>query len=247
VTLAAAVAELYARFERYPLRIDTEPCAHCHSPEEERLLHGKTLRRLSAQELAGFASDAMLTWGDTQDLKHFLPRIFEIVAADDFGWPDLEVVFAKLRHAEWRAWPEEEIGVVERYLMAKWHAVLASFPAVPERHGADTTLCAIAQAVDDLGPFLQAWHDAPGEAATMHLASLVWDNASGLTTGSGFGSAFWTDRGAQREQLRRWLCASAVLDRLTSAFYSASSDEAERAISAAISVVEVLVEGRKWG
>jgi hypothetical protein len=242
--LAAAVAELYARFESYPLRSDTDPCAHCHSPEEERVLHSRSLRMLSARDLAAYAADAMLTWGGAEDLKHFLPRIFEIVATEDFGWPDLEVVFSKLRHAGWSEWPPGEIAAVERYLRAKWRAALVVFPPRPQRHDADSTLCAIAQAVDPLEPFLRAWLDTPGEAPARHLASYLWDSASGLTTGSGFGSAFWSDRRAQQDELRRWLCTRAVLERLNRAFFSASSEEAEGAISRAISIAEVLVPGR---
>ncbi len=240
-SLQRAVADLYARFERYPLRPYTEPCEHCFTRDEERVLHGRTIRQLSPQELAQFAESAMLTWGDTADLKHFLPRIFEVVATGDFGWPDLEVVYAKLRHADWRTWPDDEVQAVERYLLAKWRHVLAAYPPQPAKHDADTTLCALAQAADELEPFLAAWLDAPGEAPARHLASFVWDSAPGLTTGSGFGSAFWGDRRAQQEQVRRWIVRAPVLQRLEGAFFDASSEEAATALSKAVEVLGVLV------
>ena len=97
--LTLAVRGLYDTFARYPLPANTGPCSCCHDEAEERVLHSARLRDLTKEMLRGYACDALLTWGALHDFKHFLPRIFEIVATDDFNWPDLEVVFGKLQQA----------------------------------------------------------------------------------------------------------------------------------------------------
>jgi hypothetical protein len=188
----------------------------------------------------------MLTWGGVEELKHFLPRILDIVATGDFGYPDLEVVFSKLRHADWRRWPQQEVRSVEQYLAAKWRTVLGVFPAprlataVRGGHDADTVLCAIGQAVDSIQPSLTAWLEAEGEAPARHLAAFLYDNARCLTLSAGLRNAFWSDRPVQCQQVRGWVREPAVLDRLNRAFFCASNDEAEEAFSTAVMVAEAV-------
>ena len=81
--LKDAIEGLYRVFERYPLRPSTEPCLHCHEPDEERVLHEHLLRELSAEDLSGYAGEALMVWGTEVDFKHFLPRIMEITVAQD--------------------------------------------------------------------------------------------------------------------------------------------------------------------
>jgi len=236
--LGLAVARLYEAFSRYPLRSTTSPCLHCHSPQEETVLHERPLHDLSVEALRGFAADAMMTWGDVYDFKHFLPRLFEIVATDDFNWPDLPVVFAHLTRGEWRIWPESERTACEAYLIAKWNATLSKFPAI---HDADEVLCALGQCSEDLRPYLQAWTGADGEPPVRHLAAFLWDNGQSLIEGRGLRNAFWSgDKHKQQIQVREWLRDPSLVQHVEKAFFNASSFEIENELSTAMTLLEAL-------
>lgn len=68
--LSEAVDNLYRTFEEYRRRSNTEPCPHCHTPEQECRLHSKPLHKLTADDLKEYASDALYTWGTEHDFKH---------------------------------------------------------------------------------------------------------------------------------------------------------------------------------
>lgn len=112
----AAVEGLYRTFARYPLRAVIHSCPHCKLEDAETRLHVAPLRRLSRDELAVYAAKAMMTFGDEDDFRHFLPRIAEL-AADRGGWGVPELC-RKLAYARWDSWPEPERAAVERWLDA---------------------------------------------------------------------------------------------------------------------------------
>lgn len=52
------------------------------SESDKAALHSKKLRELENKEICGYAFSAITTWGDLNDFKHYLPRIFELAAAN---------------------------------------------------------------------------------------------------------------------------------------------------------------------
>jgi hypothetical protein len=228
-----AIDGLYEAFATRPLRECTERCEHCATVEDERTLHAAPLRQVGAAAIARYAAHAMTTWGDERDFAHFLPRIFEIAATQD--WPDVEVVLAKLRRAGWRAWPDAEQRAVERYLSALWGATISTdHPA----HDASAVLCAIAQAVDDVGPYVAAWQDDRSAAATGHLVAFAlfeWQpRRRRLANG------FWADRREQEHQVIDWLTSTEVVARLT----EAATEPGVRWADEALVALQVMTDGR---
>ncbi len=174
--LLTAVEGLYDTFNRYPLRADTNACPCCHKPEQERLLHTQRLRELTAEHLRMYVADAMLVWGNEDDYRHFLPRIFELmITLDDpkFELAMAPIVFNKLHFANWANWPIEEQNVVRRYFLIAWKALLRTSPDDLGLTDAADWLSGIAQAEDDLQPYLEAWRKEESNEATRHLAALI--------------------------------------------------------------------------
>lgn len=171
--LRAAIENLYVAFASYPLRDDTNPCACCHSPEDEKRLHRASLRNLSTEHLQQYAADALLVWGSGPDFKHFLPRIFELQVANGWDWVDPEVAFNKLRHGEWRYWPAIEQHAIEKFFDALWACILDGRPHPDYGWEIEGWLCGIAQAVSNLSPYLEAWTGLDTENANLNLASLI--------------------------------------------------------------------------
>jgi len=85
-----AIETLYEAFRNYELRSTTDSCSCCHSPEDELRLQSKPLNKLSGRALRIYAMDAIYTWGTGDDFKHFIPRLFELLA-DGLG-PETDFV-----------------------------------------------------------------------------------------------------------------------------------------------------------
>jgi hypothetical protein len=131
--LSEAIENLYRVFAGYGLNPDTQPCPCCHSSEDDQRLRSKLLRKLGPKDLYSYTSDALYTWGSESDLKHFLPRIFELLTQDSPDFVDPECVFGKLTCASggstsWHTWPAAEQAAISDYSRAVWNAVLDSDP-----------------------------------------------------------------------------------------------------------------------
>jgi hypothetical protein len=108
-TLQDSIENLYSVFSSFRLRDRIEACNHCHGSKDDQLIRSKPLRLLGVDELHNYLGDAMTTWGDDYDFRHFLPRILELCALDErltFPFVDESIIFGKLRYGKWRTCPE---------------------------------------------------------------------------------------------------------------------------------------------
>src|SRR5690348_8193737 len=81
---ARAVEHLYSVFKRYPLRTTVTGCPHCVFPTDNDRLHSKPLEKLTAHDLVKYAQKAVTTWGGVDDLRHFFPRLAELLTDHEF-------------------------------------------------------------------------------------------------------------------------------------------------------------------
>ncbi|HLP51858.1 MAG TPA: hypothetical protein VK154_13310 [Chitinophagales bacterium] len=70
-----------------------------------------------------FTHKALTTWGEVEDFKHFLPRIFELMATSEFA-DDVTILY-KLDYGEFDTWDETEKDAVKQFLLAWWADVAA--------------------------------------------------------------------------------------------------------------------------
>lgn len=217
--LAEVIESMYHAFEAYRLKPDTKPCPCCHSSEDDQRLRSKLLRKLGPKDLYGYATDALYTWGDESDFKHFMPRIFELLAQDSRDFVDPQSVFGRLLYVSsgsrsWRTWPIPEQTAICDYSRAVWDAVLASDPDKLS-YGAYDWLCSFAQAESDLSNYLDRWLTASSISAHRNLARMiVWEGVPNTTHP---GSGYWAQREQQWQQLVDWVRRPEVKDKLASA------------------------------
>ncbi len=117
--LKISIESLYSTFSRYLFRSNMESCPCCVSDNDKKKLNTKQLRELTEEDLSKYAFKAMTTWGDTDDFKHFLPRIFELLSTTEFI-VDTFVVLGKLNHGEWKTWSPVEQKAIHNFLIAWW-------------------------------------------------------------------------------------------------------------------------------
>jgi hypothetical protein len=234
-TLRASVERLYHVFEKYPLRSMIEGCPHCISAKDGKQIHSRPLRLLSSDDLELYSFKAMTTWGDEQDFRHFLPRIFELIAFDDKFSVDIEIVFDKLPYGKWRKWPVDEQHAIEEYFRALWLRVLS----IPQHFlSVDSCICGIAQAVDNIRPYLTDWRRS-NKTAVLQLCGFVEENASTLIN-RGTLSVFWRERQAQVQQIMNWLVEPETTAFLEQTFLDVGSDPAAEEISKAVELVAAM-------
>lgn len=101
--------DIYLQFNLYPLKSKIEGCPHCELAGADSGLHSKALNLLSWDDLQIFIFKSMTTFGDVDDFKHFLPRIFELYITDYWNSPyDFGLFLSKLEYANLAGWPLQE-------------------------------------------------------------------------------------------------------------------------------------------
>jgi hypothetical protein len=206
--LRTAIENLYEMFAAYPLRADTNACACCHSAYDEQRLHMKPLRKLNADDLRQYAGDALFVWGEVDDFKHFLPRIFELEVEHGDSFVDPQVAFGKLNYGEWRRWSDAEQRCIEHFLKVLWDGVLETEP--PESKGMEIEdwLCGIAQAEAQLSPCLGKWLEAETDNARLNLAAFIAH--SDFAKPNRRPSDYWNNRPELFDEVAAWVRSEAV-------------------------------------
>ena len=171
--LYEAIEQLYKVFNKYPANpnMDGSPMYH-DLAQWNRALLAKPLRELSMEEdLNVYYAKAMTTWGDVNDFKHFLPRIFELLTIMPTGIME-EVALNKLHYGHYKTWPAAEQAAVHRFLLAFWQVLLNE-----ESEWTDALFNqyfpAIANVFPDFNRLLELWAAANSQEAAQRLAFFV--------------------------------------------------------------------------
>lgn len=117
--LRSSIDSLYIVFSAYPLSAILDGCPCCVFDTDKDKIHSKPLRKLNGDDLSPYAFKAMSTWGNVNDFKHYLPRILDLLSAEELPL-DVFIVTDKLDYAKWREWPQEEQHAIETFLYAWW-------------------------------------------------------------------------------------------------------------------------------
>jgi hypothetical protein len=231
--LSTAIEGLYEAFALYPLPEYTDPCPCCHTAADESMLHSAPLRQLGVSELRDYAGDALLVCGGVAEFKHFLPRIFDLYfndpeSASDFV--DAEILFNKFRHGQWLTWPTQEQNAVRIFLHALWADILRDPPPPESFTDVESWLCSIAQAEDDLEPYLLQWLDDQRMSASLALSSMLLSDAGR--------NPFWDSRDEQCTQFQDWKKSRSVLKKLQEARIESTSVAEKNEFEAALGYLD---------
>ncbi|AHM59259.1 hypothetical protein D770_04960 [Flammeovirgaceae bacterium 311] len=118
-----AVNQLYGVFSNYRLNtsMDASPLYdEEHINEWNRTVSSNELSVLTGEQLSLFVSKVCYTWGEINDFKHFLPRIFELIANYNEEPIEAWIAFDKLDYCDWKNWKPVEFKAVLDYLKALW-------------------------------------------------------------------------------------------------------------------------------
>jgi hypothetical protein len=231
--LRSAIKDLYRTFSRYPLRSDIDASPFSVSDAQQALIRSRDLRDLGPDELAHYSLDALTMWGWTDDFRHFLPRIFELIAADGGRWTIPEDVFGKLPYGDWETWPSEERQAITSFFEALWSNVLDHFP---HAFSADDCLQCIVQTGDDMIRYLDRWHIAQSLTHAKHFATFIGHNPEWSPRhGWSLNGTYWRNQPALAKQVVDWLRDPARKSEAEQAFFNlARNDEDSALLSKAV-------------
>lgn len=235
--LSDAIEGVYEAFAPYPLRRVIDGCPHCVGEEDQDHLHRAPLRELTDEDLQQFAFNAMTTWGDAVDYRHFLPRIIELSVLGDAGLIGLEpwLIGSKLNYAGWAQWPRREREALVRFMKSAWRVVLAHPPDVIYPHfsletkgpvpwSAVDALALPANARAPFGAYLDIWRSSAGLYPHLHLALLVVSEAPKFVKKRRLSIPTLEDKVALK-MLQEWLLDPSLLTSLENCFAEESDDE----------------------
>ena len=236
-----AITGLYKAFGSYPRpeRIEACPCG-CTEPGATKPLVAATLPQLSLHDLANYSFSAMTTQGTVDDFRYLLPRLFEGITEEGFGY-DPEVLFGKMRYARWMTWPSHEVLAVRSYLHALWRNALRSFPlqsSMPAFAEIEQVLDSIAQTGEDLSSYLKVWSNVNQESADRHLIQFVTMHGAAFDDGRTLEHGFWQESKQAAQSLRSWLLQPSMIERVIRGAHYLADDGFDHLFAPALSMLQ---------
>jgi len=234
--LSESILGLYGTFAVYK-SIHVEGCPCCVDDEDKRRLLSKPLRELTTEDVTRYSWKALTTWGTVEDFKHFLPRLFELMATDECSAIEPEVLLSKLRLAEWHTWQKDERRSVAQFLDAVWQDCLTAEAGSVWVH---ELLCGIGHSVDELMPFLRAWIKCNNKAGYAHLVHFIDWNLATIIKRRHLRNSFWSDAPKQMMQVVDWLLNSSTAQELEDIFTAQSGSDFSSEVAMAFDRVSAL-------
>jgi hypothetical protein len=139
--------------------------------KNNELLFSKPLMELTQDDLSHFAGSSMTTWGDSNDYKHFLPRILDLTAEIKTPY-EIWIVFDKLNYGEWNNWPQIEQDVIYDFMISLWESIINGESEISEWDFRDY-FSTIAHFYPNFSDLLNIWSESESKESIKHLSEIL--------------------------------------------------------------------------
>lgn len=233
------IKKLYETFEKYHSNSNMNG-----SPNYDDLnkwndeLFSKSLTELTEDDLSRFTGKAITTWGNANDYKHFLPRIFELTAELKTPY-EIWIAFDKLTLAEWNKWTENEQAVIQEFMIALWESILNDNSEKAKWEFKDY-FSAIAHFYPNFTDLLYVWDKSESKASIKHLSDFIVDEQTALFDRkkiSGF-----LDQKENAEEFIFWILSDKMLNKVQQKYFEFETESFAEKISWA---EQIIVNERK--
>jgi len=226
--LINSIEELYETFEKYHSNSNMNGSPNYDDLDKwSKELFSKPLRKLDEDDLSRFTGKAMTTWGNENDYKHFLPRIFELTA--ELRTPyEIWIAFDKLTLAKWNNWAENEQQVIHEFMIALWENIINDNSEKAEWEFKNY-FSAIAHFYPNFSELLDIWCATESKAGIKHLSQFLVDEQTALFDRkkiSGF-----NDETENAEELISWILSDKMLNKIQQKYFEFETESFAEKIS----------------
>lgn len=174
-TLPALVEAAYELFASYTIGRRLAVCtACCVTDAEVAELVSTPLRQVSRRLLQNAYYDSARNYSAQElwEMKHFLPRVLDLVSGFEFPAHSTEITFTRLDLDQPEKWAVAELDLLRRFAAAYLAQYLDIYP-LPSHEALSDVLVMFGIAHFHLPDLLAQWSAASSEASLLHLKDLL--------------------------------------------------------------------------
>jgi hypothetical protein len=172
--LQETIEQAYRIFKYYPAIRPLDVCTDCcMDPADEERLAIMAVRHIPHSLLMEYNDEAKPAKTRIEEVKHFLPRYFELIADFQFPSHSTELSFSRLAPFDKQEWTADELQLLRDFSIAFFKKCLSVYPiAFMER--IDAILVMFWNAGFDIDPLLAIWEKNDSVNAVLHFKDLYF-------------------------------------------------------------------------
>jgi len=239
--LKISIEKLYDTFAKYQglSKLEGSPLYRDLGTWKKEL-RSKKLRELTDEDLSRFAGKIILTWGDENDYRCYLPRILELTAELKTPY-DIWTLYSRLEDANWKTWAIEEQTAINNFTLELWNNLLNDNSEIAESEFIDY-FHTIANFYPDFSQVLKVWETNDSFAAVKHLTNYIIEKQQYLFDNKYI--YYIVVNIKHIEQFTTWLTSDKIIEKIEKAFYDNEKNEFAKQLSL---VEQILTNEKKYG
>jgi len=239
--LKISIEKLYDTFAKYQglSKLEGSPLYRDLGTWKKEL-RSKKLRELTDEDLSRFAGKIILTWGDENDYRCYLPRILELTAELKTPY-DIWTLYSRLEDANWKTWAIEEQTAINNFTLELWNNLLNDNSEIAESEFIDY-FHTIANFYPDFSQVLKVWETNDSFAAVKHLTNYIIEKQQYLFDNKYI--YYIVVNIKHIEQFTTWLTSDKIIEKIEKAFYDNEKNEFAKQLSL---VEQILSNEKKYG
>lgn len=173
--LTEIIDKSYRLFAKYnptrPLDVCTDCCM---TPENEAKLASLPVRQISKELLADYNDSAKPDKTRIEEVKHFLPRYFDLIGQFEFPTHSAELSFSRLIPFDKTEWTKEELELLNQFPKEYFKHCLSIYPIPSFNDRVDTILIMLWKAGFDISDLLTIWKNEKTKDSALHFRDLYF-------------------------------------------------------------------------
>jgi predicted ATPase len=236
--LKISIEKLYDTFAKYQGLSKMEGSPHYDDLNTwNKELRSKKLKELTDEDLSRFAGKVILTWGDENDYRCYLPRILELTAELKTPY-NIWTLYSRLEYANWKTWDIEEQTAINDFTLELWNNLLNDNSEKAEWEFKEY-FQAFANFYPDFSKLLTVWETNDSFASIKHLTNYIFEERQHLFDNNYIDGIEKNTKNI--DQFKTWLTSDKIIKKIEKAFYDNQKDE----IAERLSWVEQILTNEK--
>lgn len=236
--LQKSIAVLYDTFAKYQSMSTLEGSSIYEDLEEwKKELKSKNLMDLTATDLSRFAGKVILTWGDENDYKFYLPRILELSASYNTPY-DIWTVYSRLEDAKWKQWDRDEQEAINNFTLELWEHIVNDHHK-EALYNFKEYFHAILCYYPHIQSVFTSWETSKSTAAIKHLSNYILEERVHIFDKNYINSRIKNT--VHIATFKAWLTSDSIINKLENAFFDIKNKE----IAAQLSWAEQIIRSEK--